>query len=133
MTWAINEKQYSQRRACGLVGIEPKTYRYQPQRGHDADIRKRMRKIASQRRRFEYRRIGADAGTRRHPAQSQEAVSALRGRTSDSSKAWRSQARVALLCSKKRPGSQGWVTSFVRRVQKASYHFLLMNGPPMHQ
>jgi len=26
--WAIEEKGYSQRRACGLVGIEPKTYRY---------------------------------------------------------------------------------------------------------
>ena len=58
MTWAIKEKHYSQRRACGLVGIAPKTYRYQPQRGHDGDIRKRMREIAGERRRFGYRRIG---------------------------------------------------------------------------
>jgi putative transposase len=27
-TWAINEKDYSQRRACRLVGLQPKTYRY---------------------------------------------------------------------------------------------------------
>ena len=26
MTWAIEEKCYSQRRACGLVGLDPKTY-----------------------------------------------------------------------------------------------------------
>lgn len=25
VTWAVNQKQYSQRRACGLVGIAPKT------------------------------------------------------------------------------------------------------------
>ena len=28
MTWAMDEKGYSQRRACALVGMEPKTYRY---------------------------------------------------------------------------------------------------------
>ena len=28
MTWAIREKSYSQRRACALVGLHPKTYRY---------------------------------------------------------------------------------------------------------
>ena len=32
MTWAIEEKNYSQRRACRLVGIEPKTYRYASRR-----------------------------------------------------------------------------------------------------
>ena len=26
MTWAIEEKDYSQRRACQLVGLAPKTY-----------------------------------------------------------------------------------------------------------
>ena len=28
VTWAIEEKSYSQRRACGLIGLDPKTYRY---------------------------------------------------------------------------------------------------------
>ena len=58
MTWAIKEKSYSQRRACALVGMAPKTYRYQPQRCHDDALRKRMREIAGERRRFGYRRIG---------------------------------------------------------------------------
>jgi hypothetical protein len=28
VTWAIDQKGYSQRRACRLVGLQPKTYRY---------------------------------------------------------------------------------------------------------
>lgn len=36
MTWAINERGYSQRRPCRLVGLQAKTYRYvltQPDNG----------------------------------------------------------------------------------------------------
>src|SRR5258707_936679 len=37
VTWAIDEKGYSQRRACVLIGMEPKTYRYaSTQRGQRA-------------------------------------------------------------------------------------------------
>lgn len=57
MTWAIEEKGYSQRRACGLIGIEPKTYRYASTRGDDAALRQRLRDLASLRRRFGYRRL----------------------------------------------------------------------------
>jgi hypothetical protein len=32
VTWAIREKGYSQRRACGLVGLRPKAYRYASKR-----------------------------------------------------------------------------------------------------
>jgi putative transposase len=32
VTWAIEEKCYSQRRACGLVGLDPKTFRYASRR-----------------------------------------------------------------------------------------------------
>ena len=35
VTWAIREKGYSQRRACRLVGLHPKTYRYVPKRSGD--------------------------------------------------------------------------------------------------
>ncbi|MBA9069964.1 hypothetical protein FHR71_003725 [Methylobacterium sp. RAS18] len=38
MSWAIQEKGTSQRRACGLIGLEPKTYRYASTRGDDVDL-----------------------------------------------------------------------------------------------
>ena len=58
MTWAIKEKSYSQRRACRLVSLHPKTYRHKSRRASDDGLRKRLRELASQRRRFGYRRLG---------------------------------------------------------------------------
>ena len=58
MTWAIEEKSYSQRRACALVGLYPKTYRYASTRPDDLALRAKLRELASQRRRFGYRRLG---------------------------------------------------------------------------
>lgn len=57
MTWAIEEKSYSQRRACGLIGLAPKTYRYASRRSDDVEIRERLKILAGQRRRFGYRRL----------------------------------------------------------------------------
>jgi hypothetical protein len=58
VTWAVREKGYSQRRACALVGLHPKTYRYASKRTGDEELRVRLRELASQRRRFGYRRLG---------------------------------------------------------------------------
>ena len=58
MTWAMRERRYSQRRACRLVGLHPKTYRYASRRSDDGVVRARLRELASQRRRFGYRRLG---------------------------------------------------------------------------
>ena len=58
MTWAVREKGYSQRRACGLVALHPKTYRYASKRTGDEGLRAKLRELASQRRRFGYRRLG---------------------------------------------------------------------------
>ena len=55
MSWAIEEKGASQRRACGLIGLEPKTYRYTSTLGDDAAVRVRLRSLAGERRRFGYR------------------------------------------------------------------------------
>jgi len=57
VTWAIENKGYTQRRACGLVGMEPRVYRYRSSRPDDAGLRKRLRELAAERRRFGYRRI----------------------------------------------------------------------------
>ncbi|MEL6226970.1 MAG: IS3 family transposase, partial [Pseudomonadota bacterium] len=57
VSWAINEKSYSQRRACALIGLAPKTYRYRSKRSDDADLRTRLKDLANERRRFGYRRL----------------------------------------------------------------------------
>ncbi|MCT9000728.1 IS3 family transposase [Chelativorans intermedius] len=54
---AMRDHDISQRRACRLVGVDPKTVRRD--RPPDcAEIRKEMQEIAGKRRRFGYRRIG---------------------------------------------------------------------------
>lgn len=58
MTWAINEKGYSQRRACRLVDLQSKACRYASARPDDGALRTRPKELASQRRRFGYRRLG---------------------------------------------------------------------------
>jgi putative transposase len=53
----MGDHNISQRRACRLVGVDPKTVR----RDHPPDnpeVREEMKAIASKRRRFGYRRIG---------------------------------------------------------------------------
>jgi len=57
VTWAIDQKGYSQRRACALIGIVPKTYRYVTSRGNDSGFRERLRRLAAERRRFGYLRL----------------------------------------------------------------------------
>src|SRR5262249_36052581 len=57
VTWAVDEKGYSQRRACALIGIAPKTYRYVTSRDDDRGFRERLRTLAGERRRFGYRRL----------------------------------------------------------------------------
>lgn len=57
MSWAIETKDYSQRHACGLVGLAPKVYRYRRRRGDDGVLRTRLLALAAHRRRFGYRRL----------------------------------------------------------------------------
>jgi putative transposase len=56
VSWAIKERDYSQRRACALVGLAPKVYRYR-RRSDDGVLRTRLRALAAHRRRFGYRRL----------------------------------------------------------------------------
>ena len=54
---AMVRHDISQRRACRLVSVDPKTVRREPE-PDNPEIRVRMREIAGERRRFGYRRIG---------------------------------------------------------------------------
>jgi putative transposase len=54
-TWAITERDYSQRRAYRLSGIDPKTWRHASRRPAEEAARARLRELAAERRRFGYR------------------------------------------------------------------------------
>ena len=53
----MRDHDISQRRACQLVGVDPKTVR-RTRPPDCAEIREEMKEIAGKRRRFGYRRIG---------------------------------------------------------------------------
>jgi putative transposase len=53
----MRDYQVSQRRACVLIDVDPKTVRRERPPDH-AEIREEMREIAATRRRFGYRRVG---------------------------------------------------------------------------
>ena len=48
----------SQRQACAVLNVDRSTVRYSSVRPDDADLRKAIRNVARERRRFGYRRIG---------------------------------------------------------------------------
>jgi putative transposase len=54
---AMRDHDISQRRACALVGVDPKTVRRE-RPPDNPEIRKEMGEIAERRRRLGYRRIG---------------------------------------------------------------------------
>jgi hypothetical protein len=56
------------------VGLHPKTYRFASTRPDDGVLRTRLKELASQRRRFGYRRLGLLLARPRGPDQSQEAL-----------------------------------------------------------
>lgn len=54
---ALRDHPISQRRACVLIGVDPKTVRRE-RPPDNPEIREEMHKIAEKRRRFGYRRVG---------------------------------------------------------------------------
>ena len=52
------EHEVSQRRACQVLNVDRSMVRYNSVRSDDADLRKAIRDVAQERRRFGYRRIG---------------------------------------------------------------------------
>ncbi|MBO9398116.1 IS3 family transposase [Shimia sp. R9_2] len=57
VNWAMKTKGHNQRRACALAGIDPRVYRRRSKRPADTELRTRMKELASERRRFGYRRL----------------------------------------------------------------------------
>jgi putative transposase len=59
VTWLRERYAFSERHACRLIGIGRASARYRPGRGDDADMRARLRVLATERPRFGYRRLHA--------------------------------------------------------------------------
>lgn len=57
MSYTREEWEFSQRRACRLVGIDRSSARYRTKRRPDEELRGRLRELAGERRRFGYRRL----------------------------------------------------------------------------
>lgn len=53
----VDEHEMSERRACSVIGADRASIRYRSRRPDDADLRERLRELASERRRFGYRRL----------------------------------------------------------------------------
>ena len=51
-SYAVESLGLSERRACLLTGVSPSVYRYRPGRGDDDALRRRMRELAGERKRF---------------------------------------------------------------------------------
>lgn len=57
MRVAREETELSERRACGLIGVDRGSARYRPRGSDDGGLRRRLRELALERRRFGYRRL----------------------------------------------------------------------------
>lgn len=57
MAHVCKEHEVSQRRACSVLGVDRSSVRYRSVRPDDAELRRAMRKVAAERRRFGYRRV----------------------------------------------------------------------------
>jgi len=53
----IADHGYSERRACGLIGVDRSSFQYDRRTCTDAAVRKRLKELANERRRFGYRRL----------------------------------------------------------------------------
>ncbi|ABF65700.1 Hypothetical protein yagA [Ruegeria sp. TM1040] len=50
-------KNYNQRLACALAGIDPRVYRRRPSRPEETELRERLKELSGERRRLGYRRL----------------------------------------------------------------------------
>ena len=53
----MTEKNYNQRRACALAGLDPRVYRRRSSMPEDQGLRQRLKELSGERRRFGYRRL----------------------------------------------------------------------------
>ena len=57
MSHLCEAHEVSQRRACSVLGVDRSSVRYRSVRPDDAELRKAMKVVAAEHRRFGYRRV----------------------------------------------------------------------------
>lgn len=62
MERVIADHGYSERRACGLIGVDRSSFQYERKGSGDTTVRTRLRELANERRRFGYRRLAIMLG-----------------------------------------------------------------------
>lgn len=93
MTWALEEKGYSQRRACALVSLQPKTYRCASRRSGDGPLRAGLKGIGRNGAASATVALGLLLSLQRRPDQ-QGAVAALQGGAAERAQVWWPQANT---------------------------------------
>jgi putative transposase len=59
VAFAVEHFAMTERRACKLVGVDRSSYRYEPRRDHNAELRQELVSVARQKPRYGYRRLHA--------------------------------------------------------------------------
>jgi putative transposase len=59
VAFAVEQFPMTERRACKLVGLDRSSYRYEPRRDHNVELRQELVSVARQKPRYGYRRLHA--------------------------------------------------------------------------
>jgi len=132
---AREEGQLSERRACGLIGMNRGSWRYQRKERNEAALRARLRELAGERPRFGYRRLHRLLRREKENGRAKWVVNhkrvyrlyreeglAMRRRKS---KRFRAEARVPLVLPRR--ANQMWTMDFTRDSLASGRKFRTLN------
>lgn len=133
---AREEGKLSERRACGLIGMNRGSWRYQRKERHEAALRARLRELAGERPRFGYRRLHRMLRREKENGRAQWVVNhkrvyrlyqeeGLAMRRRRKGKRFRAEARVPLALPTR--ANQMWTMDFTRDSLASGRKFRTLN------
>ena len=125
----VGAYEMSERRACRLIKADRKTIRYRSHRPPDEDLRRRLKELAAEQRRFGYRRLHVLLRAEGHAVNRKKTQRTLsRGRL-DGAKAQRPEAPAgsrAPILTEARPNAR-WSVDFVHDQLSGGRRFRILN------
>ena len=113
VAFAVEHFPMTERRACKLVGLDRSSYRYQPRRDHNAELRQELVSVARQKPRYGYRRLHALLSRRGFAVSAQRVYRLYRAEGLMVRRLRRKRlSRVAVASNLKR-SNQEWALDFV--------------------